>query len=104
MLLLFIVNFPGIGPPKKPIQTPSGHNSCPICGIQLSSDELEQHFSAELGRLAKPNLYNERQEIRRTLGMEMHAVQNSMQSRNSRWEVSVDIKNFNSNYHVSYNE
>ncbi|CAO1436622.1 unnamed protein product [Diamesa hyperborea] len=84
--------FRRIGPPKKPIQTPSGHNSCPICGIQLSSDELEQHFSAELGRLAKPNLYNERQEIRRTLGMEMHAVQNSMQSRNSRWETFQRIR------------
>lgn len=66
----------------------TGHNSCPICGIQLSPDELESHFSAELGRLAKPNMYSERQEIRRTLSMELHAVQSSMQSRSSRWEVS----------------
>lgn len=77
----------GIGPPKKPIGTTNAHNACPVCGIQLSQDELEQHFTAELGRLAKPNMYNERQEIRRTLSMEMHAVQNSLQSRNSRWEV-----------------
>jgi hypothetical protein len=82
----------GIGP-KKPIQLapPStGHNACPICGIQLSADELEQHFSTELGRLAKPNMYNERQEIRRTLSMELHAVQSSLQSRTSRWEVSTN--------------
>jgi hypothetical protein len=67
----------------------TGHNnSCPICGIQLAPDELEQHFSTELGRLAKPNMYNERQEMRRTLSMELHAVQSSLQSRTSRWEVS----------------
>lgn len=80
----------GIGP-KKPIHmgptSATGHNSCPICGIQLSPEELESHFSAELGRLAKPNMYSERQEIRRTLSMELHAVQSSMQSRSSRWEV-----------------
>jgi len=73
------------------ITTPSatGHNSCPICGIQLSLDELDQHYSSELQRLAKPNMYNERQEIRRTLSMELHAVQSSLQSRTSRWEVCV---------------
>lgn len=89
---------PGIGP-KKPIHvggaSATGHNSCPICGIQLSPDELESHFSAELGRLAKPNMYSERQEIRRTLSMELHAVQNSMQSRSSRWEVSRASLTFN---------
>jgi hypothetical protein len=83
----------GIGP-KKPIQiaasgaSATGH-TCPICGIQLSLEELESHFSTELGRLAKPNMYNERQELRRTLSMELHAVQSSLQSRTSRWEVRV---------------
>ncbi|CRL05102.1 CLUMA_CG017988, isoform A [Clunio marinus] len=82
--------------PKKPLHvgatSATGHNSCPICGIQLSPDELESHFSAELGRLAKPNMYNERQEIRRTLSMELHAVQSSLQSRSSRWETFQRIR------------
>jgi DNA repair exonuclease SbcCD ATPase subunit len=87
----------GIGP-KKPLQigapSATGHNACPICGIQLSPEELESHFSTELARLAKANMYNERQEIRRTLSMELHAVQSSMQSRTSRWEVRSEITMF----------
>ncbi|CAG9806725.1 unnamed protein product [Chironomus riparius] len=82
--------------PKKPMQintqSATGHNSCPICGIQLSLDELDQHYSSELQRLAKPNMYNERQEIRRTLSMELHAVQGSLQSRTSRWETFQRIR------------
>lgn len=97
-MFFFCDFFAGIGP-KKPMQITSqsatGHNSCPICGIQLSPDELEQHFSTELGRLAKPNMYNERQEMRRTLSMELHAVQSSLQSRTSRWEVRNCLKIFN---------
>jgi hypothetical protein len=33
-------------------------------------------------------MFNERQEIRRTLGLEVHTIQNSLQGRTSRWEVS----------------
>lgn len=85
------ISITGIGPPKKTtfIGTPPP-NSCPVCGIQLSQNDLETHFSAELGRIAKPSSYNERQELRRTLGVEMH-VQNNFQGRNSRWEVRVFI-------------
>jgi DNA repair exonuclease SbcCD ATPase subunit len=84
----------GIGP-KKPIQlaaasgaSATGH-TCPICGLQIALEELESHFSTELARIAKPNMYNERQELRRTLSMELHAVQSTLQSRTSRWEVSL---------------
>lgn len=82
----------GIGP-KKPIHgitSATGHNCCPVCGAQIPAEELESHFSAELNRIAKSNMYNERQEIRRTLSMEIHAVQSTLQSRSSRWEVRIN--------------
>lgn len=85
----YIENLSGIGP-KKPLHgvtSATGLNCCPVCGVQIPAEELESHFSAELGRIAKSNMYNERQEIRRTLSMEIHAVQSTLQSRSSRWEV-----------------
>lgn len=93
-LFFLIFHQLGIGP-KKPIQiagtSATGHtgHTCPICGVQIAIEELESHFSTELSRIAKSNMYNERQELRRTLSMELHAVQSTLQSRTSRWEVSV---------------
>lgn len=83
--------FSGVGPKKPVIGTPSPtiqHGPmCPVCATQIPQSELESHYAAELNRLAKPNSFIERQELRRTLSMEMHAVQNSYQGRTSRWEV-----------------
>lgn len=77
----------GIGPPKKSFVGTPPPNGCPICGVQLSPSDLETHFSAELTRLTKMTSHAERIELRRTLSVDMHTVQNNLQGRTSRWEV-----------------
>ncbi|XP_058831746.1 protein Teyrha-meyrha isoform X2 [Topomyia yanbarensis] len=83
----------GIGPPKKSFVGTPPPNSCPICGIQLAPSDLETHFSAELTRLSKMSSAAERLELRRTLGVDMHAMQSTLQGRTSRWETFKNIRN-----------
>ncbi|KXJ73082.1 hypothetical protein RP20_CCG016356 [Aedes albopictus] len=83
----------GIGPPKKAFVGTPPPNSCPICGIQLAPSDLETHFSAELTRLTKMSSAAERLELRRTLSVDMHAMQNTLQGRTSRWETFKNIRN-----------
>uniref|UniRef100_A0A8W7PX00 E3 ubiquitin-protein ligase RNF220 middle domain-containing protein n=1 Tax=Anopheles coluzzii TaxID=1518534 RepID=A0A8W7PX00_ANOCL len=83
----------GIGPPKKPFVGTPPPNACPICGIQLSPTDLETHFSAELSRLTKMTTHAERLELRRTLSVDLHTVQNNLQGRTSRWETFKNIRN-----------
>ncbi|XP_055624560.1 uncharacterized protein LOC129767560 isoform X2 [Toxorhynchites rutilus septentrionalis] len=85
--------FRRIGPPKKSFVGTPPPNSCPICGIQLAPSDLETHFSAELGRLTKMSSAAERLELRRTLSVDMHAMQNTLQGRTSRWETFKNIRN-----------
>ncbi|XP_062558993.1 protein Teyrha-meyrha isoform X1 [Armigeres subalbatus] len=82
-----------IGPPKKTFVGTPPPNSCPICGIQLAPSDLETHFSAELTRLTKMSSAAERLELRRTLSVDMHAMQNTLQGRTSRWETFKNIRN-----------
>ncbi|XP_061513799.1 protein Teyrha-meyrha isoform X2 [Anopheles gambiae] len=85
--------FRRIGPPKKPFVGTPPPNACPICGIQLSPTDLETHFSAELSRLTKMTTHAERLELRRTLSVDLHTVQNNLQGRTSRWETFKNIRN-----------
>uniref|UniRef100_A0A182K7L6 RNF220 domain-containing protein n=1 Tax=Anopheles christyi TaxID=43041 RepID=A0A182K7L6_9DIPT len=82
-----------IGPPKKSFVGTPPPNACPICGIQLSPSDLETHFSAELSRLTKMTTHAERLELRRTLSVDLHTVQNNLQGRTSRWETFKNIRN-----------
>ncbi|XP_035788547.1 protein Teyrha-meyrha-like isoform X2 [Anopheles albimanus] len=85
--------FRRIGPPKKSFVGTPPPNGCPICGVQLSPSDLETHFSAELTRLTKMTSHAERIELRRTLSVDMHTVQNNLQGRTSRWETFKNIRN-----------
>ncbi|KFB47871.1 hypothetical protein ZHAS_00015925 [Anopheles sinensis] len=82
-----------IGPPKKSFVGTPPPNACPICGVQLSPSDLETHFSAELTRLTKMTTHAERLELRRTLSVDLHTVQNNLQGRTSRWETFKNIRN-----------
>uniref|UniRef100_A0A9I3GIN2 E3 ubiquitin-protein ligase RNF220 middle domain-containing protein n=1 Tax=Anopheles farauti TaxID=69004 RepID=A0A9I3GIN2_9DIPT len=85
--------FRRIGPPKKSFVGTPPPNACPICGVQLSPSDLETHFSAELTRLTKMTTHAERLELRRTLSVDLHTVQNNLQGRTSRWETFKNIRN-----------
>jgi E3 ubiquitin-protein ligase RNF220 len=76
----------------KNAQDSSVTNFCPICGQHLTSSDLENHFSTELTRLAKFHSYSQRHELRRSFSSEMHALQNSLQGRNNRWETFQRIQ------------
>ncbi|GAB0096095.1 hypothetical protein DMENIID0001_115570 [Sergentomyia squamirostris] len=83
----------GIGgvPPKKPMGTPPPlPNSCPICGIQLSSNELETHFLTELDRLYKLSTPAERQRLRATFSLPGMV---GSPGPDSRWETFHRIRN-----------
>lgn len=78
---------------KKPNLGTPPPNSCPVCGIQLSSNELETHFLAELDRLYKLSSGPERQRIRTSFNLNpaMHPNNGMMQGPDSRWEVSISL-------------
>lgn len=99
--LLFSSVISGIGPPKKTFVGTPPPNSCPICGIQLAPSDLETHFSAELSRLAKMTSPAERLELRRTLSVDMHAMQSTLQGRTSRWEVSC-LNHLDSDFKIAF--
>lgn len=66
-------------------------NSCPVCGIHLSANELETHFLAELDRLYKLSSGPERQRIRNSFNLApgIHPSNGMMQTPDNRWEVSL---------------
>lgn len=72
----------------------STSNSCPVCGIQLNSSELETHFLAELDRLRKLSLGPDRQQIRASFNLETNLQNgnNMLQGPDNRWEVCTKIK------------
>lgn len=86
--LNFLCCLSGMGMKKPTLGTPPP-NSCPVCGIQLSSNELETHFLAELDRLYKLSSVPERQRIRASFNLNpaMHQNNGMMQGPDSRWEV-----------------
>ncbi|XP_055705134.1 protein Teyrha-meyrha isoform X3 [Phlebotomus papatasi] len=83
----------GIGgvPKKTPsIGTPPLPNSCPVCGIQLTSNELETHFLTELDRLYKLSTPAERQRLRATFSLPGLV---GSPGPDSRWETFHRIRN-----------
>lgn len=74
---------------RKPSIGSSTSNSCPVCGIQLNSNELETHFLAELDRLRKLTLGSDRQQIRASFNMDsnLQNTNNMLQGPDNRWEV-----------------
>lgn len=65
-------------------------NSCPVCGVHLSANELETHFLAELDRLYKLSSGSERQRIRNSFNLApgIHPNNGLIQTPDNRWEVS----------------
>lgn len=80
---------------KKPsIGTPPP-NTCPVCGIQLASNELETHFLTELDRLYKLSCGSDRQRLRTNFNISslMHSTNGNMQpGTDSRWETFQRIR------------
>lgn len=80
----------GVGLKKPTIGNTPPPNGCPVCGVQLTSNELETHFLAELDRLYKLSSGIERQRIRASLNLSVGLHQNNgmmQQGPDSRWEV-----------------
>ncbi|XP_059622398.1 protein Teyrha-meyrha-like [Phlebotomus argentipes] len=81
----------GVTAKKAPsMGTPPLPNSCPVCGIQLSSAELETHFLTELDRLYKLSTPAERQRLRATFSLPGMV---GSPGPDSRWETFHRIRN-----------
>lgn len=93
---------------KKPLNlgTPPP-NTCPVCGIQLSPNELETHFHTELDRLYKLSSGADRHRMRTSFNINslMHShhggsgggggggILNASPGPDSRWETFQRIRN-----------
>lgn len=65
-------------------------NTCPVCGIQLTTNELEAHFLTELDRLYKLSSGTDRQRLRTNFNINTLAHANNgviQQGPDGRWEV-----------------
>ncbi|XP_055694349.1 protein Teyrha-meyrha isoform X3 [Lutzomyia longipalpis] len=81
----------GVAAKKTPsMGTPPLPNSCPVCGVQLSPNELETHFLTELDRLYKLSTPAERQRLRATFSLPGMV---GSPGPDSRWETFHRIRN-----------